>query len=74
MGAATNPLDKALLAFSWKESAMTNLGTLNGSAADAVNSKGQVVGGSGFYDVVFFPHALTRSNMQSSGKRARFLI
>jgi probable HAF family extracellular repeat protein len=57
VGAATNPLDEALLAFSWKEGAMTNLGTLNGngcSAADAVNSKGQVVGGSGLYDAAFF--------------------
>ena len=58
VGAATNPLDKALFAFSWKEGVMTNLGTLNGnacSAADAVNSKGQVVGGSGLSFPAFFP-------------------
>jgi len=37
---------------------MQNLGALNGdpcSVADAVNSKGQVVGGSGFFDAAFFP-------------------
>jgi probable HAF family extracellular repeat protein len=58
VGAATNSGDQALLAFSWKDGAITNLGTLNGdacSAADAINSKDQVVGGSGFYDASFFP-------------------
>jgi probable HAF family extracellular repeat protein len=58
VGAATNSGDQALLAFSWKDDAITNLGTLNGdacSAADAINSKDQVVGGSGFYDASFFP-------------------
>jgi probable HAF family extracellular repeat protein len=58
VGSATNSGDQALLAFSWKDGAITNLGTLNGdacSAADAINSKDQVVGGSGFYDASFFP-------------------
>jgi len=58
VGAATNPGDQALLAFSWKDDAITNLGTLSGnscSAADAINSNGQVVGGSGFNDSAFFP-------------------
>jgi hypothetical protein len=58
VGAATNPLDKALLAFSWNGGLMTNLGTLNGNAcsvADAVNSRGQVVGGSGLSFPAFSP-------------------
>jgi probable HAF family extracellular repeat protein len=58
VGAATNKGDAALLAFSWKGGEMTNLATLNGdacSAADAVNSTGQVVGGSGIYAAPFFP-------------------
>jgi probable HAF family extracellular repeat protein len=58
VGAATNSGDQALLAFSWKDDAITNLRTLDGdacSAADAINSKDQVVGGSGFYDASFFP-------------------
>jgi probable HAF family extracellular repeat protein len=58
VGAATDKNDQRLLAFRWKGGAMTNLGTLDGdacSAADAINSKGQVVGGSGFYGAPFFP-------------------
>ena len=57
VGAASNQGDKALLASSWKDDAITNLGTLTGdtcSAADAINSQGQVVGGSGFFDAPFF--------------------
>jgi probable HAF family extracellular repeat protein len=58
VGAATDKNDQRLLAFLWKAGAMNNLGTLDGnscSAALAINSKGQVVGGSGFYDAPFFP-------------------
>ena len=57
VGAASNQGDKALLASSWKDDAITNLGTLAGdscSAADAINSQGQIVGGSGFFDATFF--------------------
>lgn len=48
----------ALVAFYWKNGAMKNLGTANGSAcsvADAINSRGQVVGGSGLSASTFFP-------------------
>jgi probable HAF family extracellular repeat protein len=51
VGAATPQGDQALIAFLWKRGAISNLGTLPGngcSAADAINSKGQIVGGSGF--------------------------
>jgi probable HAF family extracellular repeat protein len=57
VGAVSNQGDKALLASSWKDGAITNLGTLAGdtcSAADAINSQGQIVGGSGFFDAPFF--------------------
>jgi probable HAF family extracellular repeat protein len=50
VGAATNKGNQALLAFQWKDDVMTNLGTLAGDAcsvSDAINSGGQVVGGSG---------------------------
>ena len=49
VGIATNQNDQALLAFLWKDGAMTNIGTLNGddcSAAAQINSKGQIVGSS----------------------------
>jgi probable HAF family extracellular repeat protein len=58
VGTATGPSEQALLAFLWKDGAMSNLGTLAGnscSAANAINSKGQIVGGSGFRAVPFFP-------------------
>lgn len=51
VGSSTNEGNEALLAFRWKGGVMTNLGTLPGngcSTSDAVNSSGQVVGGSGF--------------------------
>ncbi len=58
IGTATNQDDEALLAFLWKDGVISNLGTLTGngcSGADAINSKGQVVGGSGFFLPDFFP-------------------
>jgi probable HAF family extracellular repeat protein len=58
VGGATNEGDQALLAFRWKDGAMTNLGTLSGDAcsvSDAVNSSGQIVGGSGLSLSAFFP-------------------
>jgi probable HAF family extracellular repeat protein len=57
VGTATPQGDQALIAFVWKHGVISNLGTLPGnacSAADAINSKGQIVGGSGFYDAAFF--------------------
>ena len=51
VGAATSQGDHALIAFLWKHGTISNLGTLPGngcSAADAINSQGQIVGGSGF--------------------------
>lgn len=57
-GTATNQDDDVLLAFLWKDGVISNLGTLNGdtcSIADAINSKRQVVGGSGFFLPDFFP-------------------
>lgn len=50
VGASTNKGNQLLLAFQWKDGVMTNLGPFSGdvcSVADAVNSSGQVVGGSG---------------------------
>jgi len=58
VGSATNDGDQALLAFRWEKTTMTNLGALPGnacSAADAINSAGQIVGGSGFYDAPYEP-------------------
>jgi probable HAF family extracellular repeat protein len=58
VGSATNQGDQALLAFLWKDGVISNVGTLPGnacSAADAINSAGQIVGGSGFNDAQFFP-------------------
>ena len=58
VGAATIERDQSLLAFQWKDGTMTNLGTLTGnvcSVSDAINSRGQVVGGSGLSDSAFFP-------------------
>ena len=57
VGSASNQGEQALLAFLWKNGAMSNLGALNGnscSVADAINSIGQVVGGSGVYLAPFF--------------------
>jgi probable HAF family extracellular repeat protein len=57
VGSATPAGDQALIAFLWKRGKTSNLGTLPGngcSAADAVNSRGQIVGGSGFYIPDFF--------------------
>jgi probable HAF family extracellular repeat protein len=58
VGSATDQGDQALLAFLWKHGVISNLGTLPGnacSAADAINTTGQIVGGSGFNDAQFFP-------------------
>ena len=58
VGSATNEGDQALHAFRWKDGVMTNLGTLTGDAcsvSDAINSSGQVVGGSGLSLAAFFP-------------------
>jgi probable HAF family extracellular repeat protein len=58
VGAATNKDDLALIATLWEGDKTTNLGTLKGdscSTADALNSAGQAVGGSGFNDAAFFP-------------------
>jgi len=58
VGAATNEGDQALLAFRWKDGMMTNLGTLTGDAcsvSDAINSSGEVVGGSGILESASFP-------------------
>src|SRR5215470_2125207 len=52
VGAATPLGDRVLIAFLWSDGKISNLGTLPGngcSAADAINSQGQIVGGSGFY-------------------------
>jgi len=57
VGFATPQGDQALIAFLWKQGAISNLGTLPGngcSGADAINSRGQIVGGSGFYIPDFF--------------------
>jgi probable HAF family extracellular repeat protein len=54
--------DAALLAVLWTDNAIENLGALDGdpcSATDAVNSRGQVVGGSGFFAADFFPDCNT---------------
>jgi probable HAF family extracellular repeat protein len=58
VGNAANQGNQAVLAFLWKDGVISNLGTLAGNAcsiADAINSAGQIVGGSGFYDADFFP-------------------
>ena len=58
VGGATNEGDQALLAFRWKDGVMSNLGVLSGDAcsvSDAINSSGQVVGGSGLSFPAFFP-------------------
>jgi probable HAF family extracellular repeat protein len=58
VGAASNEGDQAFLAFHWKNGKMTNLGALPDNAcsvSDAINSSGQVVGGSGFSLSAFFP-------------------
>jgi probable HAF family extracellular repeat protein len=58
VGSATNQGDQALLGFLWENDKITNSGALPGdscSAADAINSAGQVVGGSGFYAAPNWP-------------------
>ena len=57
VGLATPQGDQALIAFVWKHGAILNLGVLPGngcSGANAINSKGQIVGGSGFDVADFF--------------------
>ena len=57
VGTTTPQGDQALIAVLWRDGAISNLGTLPGnrcSAADAINSRGQIVGGSGFFDADFF--------------------
>lgn len=60
-----SPNGRALIAFLWKNGVQTGLGTLNSdpcSVADAINSKGQVVGGSGSFGTGgFFPACETTS-------------
>src|ERR1700684_4260743 len=58
VGAATNQGDQNLLAFRWKDHVMANLGPLTGDAgsvSDAINTSGQVVGGSGIFEAASFP-------------------
>ena len=57
VGSATPEGDRALIAFLWKQGAISNLGALPGngcSVADAINARGQIVGGSGLYVPDFF--------------------
>ena len=57
VGLATPQGDQALMAFLWKHEAISNLGALPGnvcSGANAINSQGQIVGGSGFNAAGFF--------------------
>jgi probable HAF family extracellular repeat protein len=56
VGSVTNASDAALLAVVWKDGVITGLGTLPGdacSAANVINSKGQIVGGSGLFAPFF---------------------
>lgn len=51
VGLATPQGDQALIAFLWKHGTISSLGALSGngcSSANAINSQGQIVGGSGF--------------------------
>jgi uncharacterized membrane protein len=62
VGTAATHGDAALLAVLWTDNAIENLGALDGdpcSATDAINSGGQVVGGSGFFAADFFPDCNT---------------
>jgi probable HAF family extracellular repeat protein len=57
VGLATPQGDQALIAFLWKDGEISDLGVLPGngcSGANAINSKGQIVGGSGFNVADFF--------------------
>jgi probable HAF family extracellular repeat protein len=57
VGNVTDVGDQALLASLWKDGVIASIGTLPGdpcSAANAINSKEQIVGGSGFF-APFFP-------------------
>ena len=57
VGLATPQGDQALIAFLWKDGAISDLGALPGdgcSGANAINSQGQIVGGSGFNVADFF--------------------
>jgi probable HAF family extracellular repeat protein len=57
VGFTTPQGDQALIASLWKHGAISNLGTLPGngcSGANAINSHGQIVGGSGFNAADFF--------------------
>ena len=59
-----SPDSQSLIAFSWKHGVQIGLGTFDGdpcSVADAINSKGQVVGGSGGFGTGgFFPACETK--------------
>jgi probable HAF family extracellular repeat protein len=62
VGTAATHGNAALLAVQWTDDAVENLGALAGdpcSATDAINSRGQVVGGSGFFAADFFPECNT---------------
>jgi probable HAF family extracellular repeat protein len=57
VGLATPQGDQALIAFLWKDGEISNLGVLPGdgcSGTNAINSQGQIVGGSGFNVADFF--------------------
>ncbi len=60
-----SPDGQSLIGFSWKDRVQKGLGTLNGdpcSIADAINSRGQVVGGSGGFGTGgFFPACETKA-------------
>jgi probable HAF family extracellular repeat protein len=67
VGAATNP-NGAVLAFLWKDGAMTNLGTLAGdpcSSSEGINSSGQIVGSSSAQCT--FDHTDTRAFLWENG-------
>jgi probable HAF family extracellular repeat protein len=62
VGTVTNENNQAIRAVLWSDGEIRDLGSLNGdpcSAANAVNSKRQVVGGSGFFAAAFFPACTT---------------
>jgi probable HAF family extracellular repeat protein len=58
VGLTTSDNDETLVATTWRSRGAESLGTLPGdfcSAADTINSAGQIVGGSGLFIAPFFP-------------------